>query len=175
MNTENLTRLSVPVPPQLEQALGYDGQARSVSFYWGAGDEAYYDDGRYSATGEWDAYLAFVRHPTIEPALQPYHLGDSESPATHALVLDRVARKLYVGTVRQVNRFLQGQWPRVSTEPARISQKEMTQSVLDALNMENWQEVHTTINPGEIMREMHEHQQLVQEMKTWLDQRASLN
>jgi hypothetical protein len=107
MTTERLIKLHVPVPPMLEEALGYTGNGKFVAFYWGAGDEAYYDDGRSSATGEWDAYLAFVQHPTIEPALRPYHLGDSDSEATHELVLDREERKLYVGAARAVNRFLQ--------------------------------------------------------------------
>jgi hypothetical protein len=157
----------------LAQAIGYEGQARFIAFYWGSGDEAYYDDGRSSATGEWEAYLAFVQHPTIEPALRPYHLGDSDSEATHELVLDREERKLYVGTARAVNRFLQEQWPPLPT--GEITQKEAMQSLLDSLNAENWEEVQTTINPDEIMRKMQEHQQMVQEMTTWLDGRARLD
>jgi len=37
----NLEALRIPVPPMLEEALGYDGSARWVAFYWTpAGDEA---------------------------------------------------------------------------------------------------------------------------------------
>jgi hypothetical protein len=172
MNRDALTPLTVLVPPQLERAIGYEREARYVALYWGAGDEAYYDDGRFSGTGEWNGYLTFVRHPAIEPALRPYHLGDSETEARHWLILDREARTLYVAPLRQANRFLQEQWPReeASSEPVTMTSEEMMQAVLDALNMQNWQEVPATVDTGEIMRRMQAQAQLVQEMKTWLDQ-----
>jgi hypothetical protein len=57
-------RLYVPVPPMLAEAIGYTGQvlghpldARWVGFYWErSGDEANYDDGRASGTGEYTGY-----------------------------------------------------------------------------------------------------------------------
>ena len=62
-----------------------------------------------------------------------------------------------------------------ASEPVEMTQEEMRQAVLDALNMQNWQEVHTTINTDEVMRKMQAHATLVQEMTSWLDQRARLN
>jgi hypothetical protein len=54
-----LTHLAVPVPPMLERAIGYTGEARFVSFYWiPGGDETYYDDGQRAGTGKWQGYLA---------------------------------------------------------------------------------------------------------------------
>jgi hypothetical protein len=171
MNRDELTQLHIPVPPQLEQALGYEHKARFVAFYWEAGDESYYDDGRVSGTGEWNGYLTFVRHPAIEPTLRPYHLGDSETEAHHWLLLDRQERALYVAPVRQANRFLHKQWPqKTAGEPVAMSQEEMMQVVMNALNTQNWQEVQTEINTEEIMRKMHAQAQLVQDMQTWLDQ-----
>lgn len=62
--------LACPVPPMLETAIGYSADADFVAFYWTpCGDEAIYDDGWISGTGEWDAWLAFIRHPRIAPAL----------------------------------------------------------------------------------------------------------
>jgi hypothetical protein len=38
-----MNRLSVPVPPMLEAAIGYTGDAHYVAFYWTpGGDEAMY-------------------------------------------------------------------------------------------------------------------------------------
>src|SRR6266487_352302 len=51
-----LILLHVPVPPMpmLEKAIGYNGDARFVSFYWTpGGDETYYDDGQSAGTGNW--------------------------------------------------------------------------------------------------------------------------
>jgi hypothetical protein len=98
------------VPPMLEQALGYPGQARLVAFYWSPiGDEAMYDDGRCSGDGNWHAYLAFVEHPTVEPHLHPFDLGSSEDEARHWLVLDREARTLSALPVEAAAALLQQQ------------------------------------------------------------------
>jgi hypothetical protein len=66
-------QLYVPVPPMLAEALGYTGQvfghpldARWVGFYCERrGDEAIYNDGRASGTGEYTGYLAFLDHPKV--------------------------------------------------------------------------------------------------------------
>jgi hypothetical protein len=56
---KDLTPIQVPVPPMLAKAIGYKGEARFVSFQWTPnGDEAEYSDGRRSATGNWQAFLA---------------------------------------------------------------------------------------------------------------------
>lgn len=57
-------QIYVPVPPMLAEAIGYTGQvlghplqARYVGFYWErSGDEANFDDGRASGTGEYTGY-----------------------------------------------------------------------------------------------------------------------
>jgi hypothetical protein len=92
-----LIPLDAPVPPMLEAAIGYDGDARWVAFYWQpAGDEACWDDGRASLCGaNWPAYLAYTRHPAVWPHLALYDFGSSDEPARHWLVLDRRERRLY--------------------------------------------------------------------------------
>src|ERR671934_852802 len=85
-----LTRLVAPVPPMLERAIGYPGEARFVSFYWTpGGDEADYDDGQRAGTGNWQGYLAYVQHPLVHPLLAPYDLGSGEAEGRHSLIVDR--------------------------------------------------------------------------------------
>jgi hypothetical protein len=87
---EGITPLKAPVPPMLATAIGYKGDARFVSFHWTPyGDEAEYSDGRLSATGNWQAFLAYIQHPAVSPHLRDYDLGSSDSEAMHALILDR--------------------------------------------------------------------------------------
>jgi hypothetical protein len=54
----------------LARAIGYTGKARFVSFQWTPyGDETEYSDGRVTATGNWQALLAFIHHPAVSPYL----------------------------------------------------------------------------------------------------------
>jgi len=41
-----------------------------------------FSDGRLNATGNWQAFLAFIQHPTVSPFLEDYDLGSSDSEAT---------------------------------------------------------------------------------------------
>lgn len=118
MHPETLVPLPVPVPPMLEQALGYPGQARLVAFFWSPlGDEAVFNDGWCSGDADWTAYLAFVEHPTVEPHLRPFDLGSSEDEARHWLVLDREERTLSILPAREAAALLQQQW---GTRPAPL-------------------------------------------------------
>jgi hypothetical protein len=101
------TLLAIPVPPMLEAAFGYPRHARWVAFYWEpCGDELRYHDGAVSADGSWQAWLTFVRHRRIAPALAPYHFGNSEEEAVHWLLLDCATRTLLAGASADVARFL---------------------------------------------------------------------
>jgi hypothetical protein len=126
-----MERLSVPVPPNLEAAFGYDGgdAARYVAFYWEpCGDELAFDDGRYGVVGaNWEAWLGFLGHPAVSPALtcpscgglgancacwggQRFNLGNSEQEAAHVLLLDRRERVLYAAPRGEAMRLLAGLW-----------------------------------------------------------------
>lgn len=134
----NLEILQIPVPPMLEDALGYDGEARWVAFYWSpAGDEAMFDDGRASGDGDWWGWLAYVDHPAVDAhlwqkcprcdgegttntdpcdvcdgaGLLPLNLGSSDFEADQWLVIDRQERRAYAATVAAARRFLWEQWP----------------------------------------------------------------
>jgi hypothetical protein len=87
---KDLTPLPAPVPPMLAKAIGHTGDARYVAFNWTPyGDEAEYFDGRRSATGNWQAFLAYIQHPAVSPLLEGYDFGSSDSEATHCLIVDR--------------------------------------------------------------------------------------
>src|SRR6266849_3964844 len=111
-------RLYVPVPPMLAEAIGYSGQvfglpldARWVGFYWErSGDEANYDDGRASGSGEYTGYQAFVDHPKVAVHLRHFDFGSSETRPRHYLLLDRAEYRLYALPVRLAQQFLQLQW-----------------------------------------------------------------
>jgi hypothetical protein len=111
METSNLIPLDLPVPPMLEAALGYDGPARWVAFFWSPfGDEARWGDGRFELRADWYAWRIFTEHLTVMAALAPYDLGSSETPATHRLLLDRGDRRLYVAPTEAAWAFLDVQW-----------------------------------------------------------------
>jgi hypothetical protein len=172
MDLSTFAPLSVPVPPMLEEALGYTGTARLVAFYWTPmGDEAMYDDGVQSGDGEWPAWLSFVQHPKVEPQLGPYDLGSSESEARHWLVLDRTARALYALPVRTAAALLHQQWADRPDAPPVLESPEEVAALLDAItDVANWQE--TTIDVAAVERRMEEQGARLEALLVWLDQQG---
>jgi hypothetical protein len=158
------TVLPIPVPPMLEEAMGYDGNGRLVAFYWGGGDEAYYADGYQSACGEWDAFLLFVEHPAVEPALAGYDLGSSEDEARHWLILDREERHLSVAPVATAQRLLKAQWKRPEPEPVLVVDEEAWARLVAEI-----EERCAQITPQQIMTAIATHQRLLKALRDWLD------
>jgi hypothetical protein len=161
-----LTPLPVPVPPMLAQAIGYTGVARFVSFHWTpAGDEMDYSDGRISATGNWQAYLAFIQHPAVSPHLKGYDLGSTDSEAKHALILDQEKQALYVAPVKEAEKFLGEQWPK--EPPIHMSKEEWEAIVTKAIALEKRRQ--RDVSMDEIQRRIEEQYALVEELQLWLD------
>jgi hypothetical protein len=118
---EGLIPLPIPVPPSLQGALGYGGEARYLAIWWEpADDKAMWSDGRTTTDGWWHGFLAYVQHPRVEPYVEPYDLGSREEPAAHYLLLDLVDRQAYIGTARQVTRFLHDYTPRPDLTPEQV-------------------------------------------------------
>ncbi len=163
-------RVAVPVPPMLEEAIGYNGPARFVAFSWTPyGDEAEYNDGCNAGTGAWDGFLAFVQHPRIQPAVRRFHFGSSEEEAQHTLLLDRDKRELFVAPAAHTDELLRHQWPHLSEETAsQLSPAELASIVQTATAKSQHARHH--IAPDAIMKRIHAHRALLQEMKRWLDQ-----
>jgi hypothetical protein len=122
----------------LEEAFGYHGPSRWVAFYWTpSGDELVYDDGTVSADGSWVAWLTFLHHPRIAPALHSYHLGSSDDDATHWLLLDREMRILSIGTAAAGKHFLRHAAPPVLTsERLAALRAAVSERVSNPLNMQ---------------------------------------
>jgi hypothetical protein len=161
----DLIPLNVPVPPMLAKAIGYRREAQFVSFQWTPyGDEADYSDGRTSATGNWQAFLAFIHHPAVSPQLKGYDLGSSDSEAKHALILDQEQHVLYVAPVREAEKFLQKQWP--EEQPTRMSQEEYPALVMKALKNVK---PPTDVSMEEVQRRIDQQYALIEELQQWLD------
>jgi hypothetical protein len=116
-----MEEIVLPVPPCLEQALGYDGEARWVSFYWVpvlSGHGTVVDDGDMVSDGHWEGFFAFIDHPHVAPHLAPYHLGSNEAQASHHLLLDRHTRTLYVAPQPLAAHQVQQQWRQQASAPS---------------------------------------------------------
>jgi predicted DNA-binding protein (UPF0251 family) len=160
-----LTPLPAPVPPMLEKAIGYNGEARFVSFHWTpGGDEAYYDDGQRGGTGNWQGYLAFVQHPIVHPLLTRYDLGSSDSEAHHSLILDRQERTLYVASRKDAQKFLAQQWPKV--EPIHLTKEEW--EAMKTCIIADMKQKQQSIDMDEIHRQIEEQYALVEALQNWL-------
>lgn len=161
------TPLEVPVPPNLAEAFGYRGGARYVGFHWEpAGDELVYDDGRLSGTGDPWAFLAFRRHPAVEPHLEAFNLGYSDLEAEHCLILDRAEEQAAVAPIAAARAFLQAQHPPAPPlAPAEIAA--VQQAIEEALRARS-REVR--IDPEVVRRWMDEQRQAIERMLAYLDQ-----
>jgi hypothetical protein len=160
--------LDLPVPPQLEAAVGLpDTPARFFAVYWQpCGDEACYDDGRSSGTGNWRGYLAYLRHPAVALALAGFQLGSSDSEATHWLLIDRQQRQAHVGPWREVARVLREQWEESPAGPVVLSEEGVAALMR---RIEEGFASRPLPSMAEIEAAMLERQRLEAEMATWLD------
>ena len=103
---EELDILYVPVPPDLAELLGYDGDARLVAFYWNVGvDELAYHDGIDRGVGESMRFLEYAGHENVEAEIT-MNVGLGDNPAEYWLLLDRDNQNLYAGTSHIVRRLL---------------------------------------------------------------------
>jgi hypothetical protein len=163
-----MVKIPIPAPPELEEALGYEGEARLVAFRWSpVGDEADFDDGRNSGTGNWDGFLALVDHPAVRPHLGDFRhrLGSSDEEATHWLLLDREDRTLQVLVARDAGRLLREQWQdgKVSLASGPLAAK----AIPDLLDLSKWQEVQ--IDDAEIERRMRRREKVLRAVVVHLD------
>lgn len=128
-----LAKLPLPVPPMLEETLGYAGAARFVGFYQsylrrvGPPGCVIVDDSHVVMPGNSNGWRALLEHPAFALLLDRVHLSLSSQPYideerlsdaitkeaqgdffrnTRALVLDRVDRVLYGGRVDNARVFI---------------------------------------------------------------------
>ena len=98
-------RLEITAHPQLEKSLGYQGDSRWVAWRWEPDiDQLMSSDGKTASTGNNMAWLVFLQHDLVKPALQEYNLGEGDR---HSLLLDRETRNLYVGEGTEIQSLLE--------------------------------------------------------------------
>jgi hypothetical protein len=172
MSLDTLSTLTIPVPPMLEQALGYFGSARLVAFYWEpVGDKALFDDGVVSADAEQLAYQGLLEHPTVAAQVRAYDLGNNEQEAQQWLLLDREARFLYALPAREAAALLYEQW---ATQPEASSESESEDESAAAFNAfieeMGWQDV--PVGKAAVERRRQEQEARRTAMLAWLDQQV---
>ncbi len=167
IDTTHLIPLSIPVPPDplLEQALGYNRQARFFATWWQPeGDEAMFSDGIVSGTGLWIGYLAYVQHDRVFAGLAHYDLGGSDRPAKHWLVIDRQERKAYIAWPAEAREFLAHQWPQ---RVVSLDIPEMEQ-LIQTIN--RWLAENSRATVGDALAWMEVNQQAVDALLAWLNE-----
>lgn len=162
-----MTELRIPLPPNWEAAVGWTcgDSARWLSGFWTSlGDHPYLSDGRTSMSGDGWGWLAWAGHAAVAPHLRPYDLGGSEMEGPHALLIDRVERKVYACDRREAERVVRGQWP-ACEEPVMTA--EQVEAVMR--HMERAMAARPMPTADQLLRSMREHSRLVAEMIAWLD------
>ena len=104
----DLQTLLIPVPPMIEEALGYTGSSRFVAFYWKPSPASFcWRDPHEARPSSYGAvWLTFAQHRRIHPFLEHFNLGAGGSDAEQWLLLDRVKRQFLVGAASRVAAFL---------------------------------------------------------------------
>jgi hypothetical protein len=98
-------RLEITAHPQLEKSLGYRGDSRWVAWRWEPDiDQLISSDGKTVGTGNNMAWLVFLQHDLVDPAVQEYNLGEGDR---YWLLLDTATRNLYVGEGKTVQNLLE--------------------------------------------------------------------
>jgi hypothetical protein len=98
-------RLEITAHPQLEKSLGYRGDSRWVAWRWEPDiDQLISSDGKTVGTGNNMAWLVFLQHDLVDPAVQKYNLGEGDR---YWLLLDTATRNLYIGEGKTVQSLLE--------------------------------------------------------------------
>ena len=157
---------NAPLPPKADRRFGYPGNARFVGFYWEpAGDEAAYDDGRLTGTGNSTLLLAYRTHPAVCRHLGAYRLGNSETQSEDWLILDRESGTLRVAPREEAGGFLASQQP---TGP--WTEIDPSISVLDQgdpFDIDTWEEV--PVDASQVIRLLEADRRDLAEMLAFLD------
>jgi hypothetical protein len=164
----------IPIPPQLEAAVEYRGDARYFALYWTpAGDEVMVTDGRVSHDGCWWGYLTFIDHPAVMLGLlgQRSDLGSSDTEATHWLVIDREMRTAVIRPCHAAEQMLDEQH-------SPLPQIELTRAEWDAIVAQALSDASAqmaTFDAQAARAAWAKQNTIVAEMKNWLDAQLPAN
>jgi hypothetical protein len=159
--------LSIPVPPMLEEALGYRGALCFVSFGYSPRTRTFgHCDGGDDIPADPHVWLQFLHHPLVAsqlpkaryPALygvfsQKQHAESFELP--HCLLLDRTTRQLYICRRDNAILFLS------LTEP---DEEEVCRIFVD----------HLRTSPGNENYKVPPPKEIVAELLGWLDNASAV-
>ncbi len=123
-------------------------------------------DGRTTATGEWQGFLAYVQHPVIYPTLYRFDLGSSETEAKAWLVIDRQERKAWIAKPSDARAFLAHQWPQ-SKQVFHIQDLDQ----LMELVIDQFKQIDT-VTVQDVMHCMENTQKAVAALTAWLNEQA---
>jgi hypothetical protein len=117
--------IGINIPGNWDRPVGYEGYARFVSAYWDCtANDVYITDGIVGRSGgAWWLYTNLVEHEARQQIIAAlmacgvtdpqsiWPLGNSESEATHGLILDRYEHTLWVARLFLIAEFLSLQHP----------------------------------------------------------------
>ncbi|RQW85631.1 MAG: hypothetical protein EHM79_11370 [Geobacter sp.] len=165
-----MTPLFLPVPPMFERCLGYKGEGRFVVFFWEHFDElCFRDDFLNSGTLDSASWLLFMQHPFVRRHVSSFDFGSADFPARHWLLLDRDARRFFVGDRETVESFLDATGC-PATKIAGMPGRETTITLDEFISMAgNIEEVlGQELYPAEMMKRLQEQQAVCSELREWL-------
>lgn len=136
--------LPTPLPPQFIGLSNYKGDQPFVAIFY-QGTKATMADGRTQITFPfYEAYEPLVRHVAVEYYIlrKKAFLGADDGEATHALVLDTVENKIYLGCYESAHFFLGTQQPVTKEEIAEAERaaEELIKRFENANSLEALQE-----------------------------------
>jgi hypothetical protein len=138
--------IGIHMPGNLDRPIGYEGHMRFVVAYWDhAVDDLFITDGLAGRSGgAWWLYTNLIEHDACQeiaaalmacgcstpPGKLPF--GDSETEATHGLILDRLEHALWVARLEDAFPFLQQQHQKtIANDAAALVLARQRKEILD--------------------------------------------
>ena len=156
------------LPPMLPEALGYEGGARQVGFWWSPVDRAvHWSDGGTAATGYALGWAELLAHPAGRRALGPYDLGGGPKGGRHRLLADRWEGTLHVGLPEDVDGLLATQPSVIAMAVDEVGEDAVREAIEEALARASARP------PDEVRAAVEAHRrrerELAGSLRSWLD------
>jgi hypothetical protein len=149
-------------------ALGYEGGARYVGFWWSPQEEAVrWSDGSASAGGYWLAWQELLSHPAARAALGPFDLGSGASGGRHRLLADRWEGTLHVGLPEDVKQLLATQPSVIAMAIDEVGEERVRETIDEALRIAA-DRPHEEVADAARARRRRQ-RELAAELRDWLD------
>lgn len=163
-----MVRVPLPLPPMLMEALGYEGGARHVGFWWSPPDGAVrWSDGATAATGYALGWQELLAHPAGRRALGPYDLGVGSSGGRHRLLADRWEESLDVGLPEDVDGLLATQPSVIAMAVDEVGEEAVREAIQEAIERAGKR------SPEEVRVAVEAHRrrerELASALRAWLD------